>query len=182
MLPQLEKLYQKLEKERQQLLTIIAGHSHEQQNFKSAPESWSMLEVCQHLIKAEGNTVIYLNKKYLGVDKTPQAGIGAIFRTKLLNAALDMPVRYKAPKAAQIETSQSEHLFNDTKQEWDTIREDLTVFLNQLTVEQSTKLLFKHLLGGRLNMLQALSFMQHHIRHHNKQVGRIQKNPKFPKG
>lgn len=177
----LVKPFEKLEQERQDLLNLVKDKSHEQQNFKPGYGKWSMLDVCHHLITAEKNTVIYLNKKFKGVDKTPKAGIGASIRKMILTASLGLPLRFKAPKAAQTKDVQPDYDYVATVDLWNETRAELKEFVDRLEKKHVGKLLFKHPFAGRLNIPQTLSFMQSHIAHHQEQVKRILNHPDFPK-
>ena len=175
----IDRKFSQLENQRKQLLADIEKLSHEQQNFKVSQDSWSIFQVIAHLITAETNTLKYMKKKILGIDQVPKAGIVASLRAQTLNTFLKLPIKYKAPKAALPEF-ENVYFFENTKKEWDNLREQFITLLNQFDVKNSNKLIFKHPVAGRLNIHQALNFMEEHIIHHEKQIARIKNHPDFP--
>ncbi|GIV33890.1 MAG: hypothetical protein KatS3mg031_1425 [Chitinophagales bacterium] len=181
MIVSLEKQFNALETQRKKLLSRIAGFSHEQQNYRPAPQAWSMLQVLNHLIYAEANTVKYLDKKILAVNSIPKSGAGSRIRLFILNSALRSPFRFKAPKAA-LPHQEEVYIFENLRAEWDQVRQQMHAFLNHLDAASARKLIFRHPIAGRFNIHQTLSFIEEHIRHHEKQIDRIAASSGFPTG
>ena len=179
MILKVEKQFNVLEAQRKALFEEVGKLSHEQHNFKPTPKSWSMLQVFMHLITAESNSLKYMNKKILGISDIPKSGIAASLRSVALNKGLKAPIKYKAPAAALPEFKEI-YFFDTLVQEWAILREDLKKLLDQLDAANADKLIYKHPIGGRLNIYQALSFYHEHIAHHQEQIERVKSHANFP--
>jgi len=179
MIVAVEKQFKQVESQREQVLNDVMQLSHDQQNFKPDPESWSILQVLNHLIYSETNMVKYLQKKLLGVESTEKAGIQSSVRSTLLNIFLKLPIKYKAPYAAMPQQEEV-YVFDNLKKQWDEVRAEFGKILDQLDTASANKLIFKHPVAGRFNIYQTLSFLQEHIDHHKKQIERIKKSSVFP--
>ena len=180
MIVPIEKQFNKIEEQRRLLLDEIARLSHEQQNFKPSPEAWSILQVVNHLLYAEANSVKYLQKKMQGVSSVPKGGVLSGVRSFALNVALRLPVKYKAPKFA-LPVQEEVYVFENIREQWNEVRDEFRKILDQIDADTDEKLIFKHPVAGRLNIYQTLSFLHEHIEHHFKQVERIRTNPEFPR-
>ncbi len=179
MIVPVEKKFTKIEEQRRKLLEEISKLTHEQQNFKPAPESWSIAQVLNHLIYAETNSVKYMQKKLQGVAAEPKSGIKEVFRSIMLNMFLRLPVKYKAPKAA-LPVQEEVYIFENLKTQWEGIRAEIKKILDQLDAASTEKLIFKHPIVGKFNIYQTMSFLVEHIEHHKKQIGRIKAERAFP--
>ncbi len=179
MIVPVEKQFNALEAQRKQLLEAVSQLSHEQQNFKPSPEAWSVLQVLNHLIYAETNSVKYLQKKVQGIANIPKSGIQAMFRLFVLNTSLRSPLKFRAPKAA-LPPQEDVFIFDNLKDKWDANREEMRKILDGLDPSGANKLIFKHPVAGRFNIYQTMSFITEHIEHHKKQIERIKAAAGFP--
>ena len=179
MIVPVEKQFKRIEEHRKSLLDEISKLSHTQQNFKPAPESWSILQVVNHLLYAETNVVKYMLKKIQGISTVEKAGVQAKFRSLLLNTFLKSPLKFKAPKAA-MPAQEEVHIFENLLKQWNETRAEFGKILDQLNPADAEKLLFKHPISGKFNIYQTMSFMQEHIAHHIKQISRIKAHGSFP--
>jgi hypothetical protein len=66
MIPKLSKEFNELQQQLDALLRQVKPFSHQQQNFKPGATSWSMLQICRHLIQSETQINKYLRKKNTG--------------------------------------------------------------------------------------------------------------------
>ncbi len=164
MIVPVEKQFKGIEEQRKNLLDEIAKLNHTQQNFKPAPESWSILQVVNHLLYAETNVVKYMLKKIQGIATVEKAGVQAKFRSLLLNTFLKSPLKFKAPKAA-MPVQGEVYIFENLRKQWNETRAEFAKILDQLNPADAEKLLFKHPISGKFNIYQTMSFMQEHIAH-----------------
>ena len=82
------------------------------------------------------------------------------------------PFKFKAPGYLVDHTPNSMPL-TDLVQRWNAEREKLRTFLEEIKDEDLHKLVYKHPVAGRLNVLQALDFMIEHFHHHLPQINRL---------
>ena len=174
-----QKHFDKLEELRIRILDDTRGLRPEQLLFRPEPEAWCILEVFDHLITAEGNGLKYMLKKIQGMDTIGKSDITADIRAAILNFTLKLPIKFKAPPAAQIQRREY-YDFEEITKEWADLREQYREFLDHFDIAASEKLIFKHPIAGRLNIIQALDFQYEHAHHHEGQIERIKKHPEYP--
>jgi len=174
-----EKLFNKIEEQRKKLLGEVGKLTHQQQNFTPAAGAWSILQVFNHLIKAETGSLTYMSKKIQGIDQVKKAGFQARIRSAGLNLFLRLPVKYKAP-AVVIAGQEEIYFFENLTKQWDELSSEFEKFLDQLDTVSANKLIYRHPAVGRMNIYQAMSFFYEHVEHHKKQIERIKGHPKFP--
>lgn len=179
MIVPVEKKFKEIEAQRKSLLDEIAKLSHAQQNFKPSPEAWSILQVLNHLVYAETNTVKYMHKKMQGIATVEKAGVSAKVRLFALNTFLRSPLKFKAPKAA-LPVQEDVYIFDNLRKQWDEVRSEFGEILDLLNPADADKLIFKHPISGKFNIYQTMSFIHEHIGHHIKQIERIKSSPLFP--
>lgn len=174
----LEKEFERLEKQRKDLLSEVRGLTNVQQTWRPAPDAWSLLEVFVHLMTAERNGLTYMTKKVQGIDDLEKGGLTSDLRLALLNSFLRLPVKYEAPAAAQFQPREY-YDFKEIEAEWDQLRQEWRDFLDEFDKDSAEKLLFKHPIMGRFNLQQTLRFIYEHVDHHRAQLKRIQEHPDF---
>lgn len=177
--PQLQKEWKRLEALRQAYEQALMQASVAQQEFKPATGGWSMLQVVRHLVTAEALSTDYLVKKnYTNAYK--KGGFGTRLRSGLLRLMLRSPLKFKAPRIlAALEPEdglQAEPLLA----EWQSSREKLKTYLEGFPEEKLAFEIYRHPRSGWLTVEQALQFLGDHLRHHQQQLARLQKEPHFP--
>jgi hypothetical protein len=181
MIKAIEKKFEVLEIQLEQLLEETATLSPDQFHFQPAADSWSISQVFQHLIKAEAATNTYIRKKILAGKSLKKSGIKAQVTSGLLRAVMRSPFKFKAPNQVKIESGTQKH-FTDQASEWRHQRGEMRAFLEDLDGQASQKLIFKHPSGIRMNAAQMVMWTGAHIGRHLKQIKRIRKNTGFPEG
>lgn len=174
MLPSLHKRFTVLENTRAQLLKELKRLHESQLAFKSAPEAWSILEVVEHLILVERASLSYLHKKRGDLASLKKLGrVDSAWRCFLLACALRSPLKFKAPAKSVLPNSgQSLH---ELQTEWEELRLQWRTTLESLTPDMMRLPLSGHPVAGRFTAAQGLFWMAEHMRHHLKQIARIQK-------
>lgn len=181
MIIKVESAYRKIEKQHKSLIKQLDKLSQEQLEFKPDTDSWSILQVCWHLIVAEQNSLVYMRKKVKGLDNLKKAGFMAKFRLLVLNTLVSTKLKFKAPAIVALDENATANLkYEDVKSKWLEVREDLRYFADKLDHKASEKLIFKHPILGMFNIYQAFSFMSTHVQHHLYQVERIKSSKGFP--
>ncbi|WP_069130293.1 DinB family protein [Rhodohalobacter halophilus] len=172
-------LFSRLEKQREDLLKFLKTHSEDQLHFKPDPNSWNMLQVIRHLVTAESLSFRYIKRKMSDSAAIPEVTLGAKVRSLLLKFALKLPVKFKAPKVAEVNEEYPD--FEMMIDEWNSVRYELKGLMIQADEEIFNKTIYKHPRAGYLTLHQTIHFMKDHIDHHIKQIERISVHPHFPK-
>ncbi len=174
--PRVEKQFSKLEAQRKKLFAELNRLSESQLSASAGDGVWSINQVLMHLLQAEQGTLKYMRKKNQA-DTLPPAGFGAFFRSTMLTLVLRSPLRFKAPK--RIGEPSSTASFAEIFQAWDETREQIRHFLADLPETRLKSAIFFHPRGGYFNVFHTLQFFIEHIKHHKKQIKRIQNTQHF---
>jgi len=79
------------------LLRDLKNYSDAKLNEQPSSNEWSVLQIMQHLMKAESGSVMYVKKKLSFEPELAEAGVLSSFRSVFLNIALSSPIKIKAP-------------------------------------------------------------------------------------
>jgi uncharacterized damage-inducible protein DinB len=157
-----------LESDRQQLLARLDPLDPLLLGARPSPMAWSVAQVITHLAMAEEGVLAYLRKKIQYGGHGP-VGRSAPFRLAFLNLALDLPIKYKAPRAVA-HVPVTDHA--TARARWDAVRTALRSTLVDLEEEVLDHGLVKHPSAGKFTPVQGLRFMRKHVRHHRGQIVR----------
>lgn len=171
-------LFKRIESQREEILQTYDQLTSDQLRFKPEKDKWNLLQVMSHLITAEKQSLVYIKRNLNNHENLSKAGPGAYIRHIILQIALWLPVKYKAPRFAEVKEDFPG--YDTMKSEWDKIRSELFSILETNESETLAKELYKHPRAGRMNFHQALMFFETHIAHHRKQMERIKSHPSFP--
>jgi hypothetical protein len=141
-------------------------------NRKPANNKWSINEILAHLVTSEQLTLRYLKKKSLGADQLTNSGLVEKVKWIILKISQRLPIKYKAPKHVVSNTPAVLPLGELTRIWMDT-REELREFLGTIREENLYKLVYKHPIAGRFDVVQCLMFMREHYYHHLPQIRRL---------
>lgn len=170
---ELLEAFDKMENDRQQLLKRLEHYSEEVLTKKPAADSWSVTETIYHLKVAELAALSYMRKK-LELGGHRKATFSALVKQKMLQVAVALPIKYKAPRIAQI-PEKLDVSYAQALAEWNEVRDGLKE--QYLAVDENIidNDLFKHPMAGKLSLLQSVKFMRHHMTRHIGQIDRILK-------
>jgi hypothetical protein len=167
------KAFDAMEAERLTLIKQLDGLPTEVLSRKPSPDEWSVVEVIAHLVKAETGTLNYLRKK-LEVGGHRKASALAGLRKAFLNFMISLPIKFKAPKVAQLDPG-VQMSYAEAVLQWDNVRAALRKEYAKIDPKLIGNDLFKHPFAGKLNLEQSTSFMHHHMSRHIGQIGRTLK-------
>ena len=170
--------WQKLEEMGRNLENSILSSSPPQQQFKSSPEAWNMLQVLQHIVAIEKASIEYLVTRSLRKERK-KAGVLDQLRAFLLRIFLKSPLKFKVPPVEGIRPTKEVDK-EDLVKVWKHFRQQLKAFLENYPDQRLEELIFRHPVAGWLTLEQTLYFFADHIQHHQQQLLRIRKNPDFP--
>lgn len=167
------RVFTKIEDQRHRLLHLLEGITDEQFRKQPAPGRWSLSEIFSHLVASEQMALTYLQKKSLGIQHTGYAGMKHTLIFGLLQLSQRIPtLKFRAP-AIVVSHTRPIHSLEEVKQQWNSCREQLRVFLESLPGNDVHKLIYKHPVAGRLSALQGVAFHYEHIIHHWPQIRRL---------
>lgn len=165
------KEYDLMETERQALLHRLSSVSAAKLEAKPNPETWSVTEVIYHLKVAEEAALQYMKKK-LEVGGHSKATVSAGLKQRLLNFIISLPIKFKAPKVAQIPEGTSVS-YQQAKSEWNSVRSELRKHYETVDEQFISNELFKHPITGKMNLIQSVRFMRKHMNRHIGQIDRL---------
>lgn len=165
-----EKIFDRLEAQRSDIIQTVNNLSEEQRKHRPGSNKWNVLQIVRHLVTAEKQSLIYIQRKIGRADDVEKTGFSSAFRHLLLKVALTLPLKFKAPKIAEVDEDYPD--FDVMKTEWDSIREEMKSLIENSSDKTLAKALYRHPRAGMLNIKQALEFIEIHIAHHQKQIDR----------
>jgi uncharacterized damage-inducible protein DinB len=161
------------EKSTAQLLMDLSKISDE--NLSMKPEkSWSILQVLSHLNSAEQASLLYMKKKIQAGDQMGKIGWMNNLQMKLTNGALATPLKWKAP--SYISNPKAPENLKEMEDIWMKTRAEILDFVNDYPEKYLNKLVYKHPMGGRQNLNNAVDSFIYHQKHHLHQISRIKKS------
>jgi hypothetical protein len=111
----------------------------------------------------------YMKKKIQGIDKLKNSGWTESGKIVVLKISQRLPFKYKAPKQV-LENTPNTLSVDELREQWDIVRNDLQIFLNNIEEKNCRKMIYKHPVAGYLDATQALMFFREHIHHHMPQI------------
>ncbi len=163
--------WNELVKAKEEFLDTMKGLNDEQ--IKTQPaDGWSANQVLEHVLGAEMGTIGYMKKKSSsGWEALETAQDEHHKNSHAINTRLASEDRYNAP--AILTEPSNAYTYAQLTMQWDAVRNDMYDFLKAVQPEHYNKLVFKQPVAGMLNVVQAVSFMHNHLRHHIPQIIRL---------
>ncbi len=143
-------------------------------NWHQQPEdnSWSAVQVIEHLLSSEGGTLAYMMKKTSGGWESLEiTGDEQKANSAKLNTRLSSDEKYAAPSI--LPPPANSMTAEEIEPKWATLRMKLRNFVDAIGPDHYDRLLFKQPAAGMLNISQTLDFLNLHLRHHIPQIERI---------
>jgi hypothetical protein len=139
---------------------------------KPDDNSWSVIQVAEHIFASESGTLGYMMKKSSGGwDTLEITREEQNVNSSELNKRLTSGERYTAPAILPQPTNSTTPV--EVEQNWKALRVKFNEFINGIDPMHYDKLVFRQPAAGMLNILQALDFLTMHLRHHLPQIERI---------
>lgn len=160
----------------QALLSELATYSEQQLNAKADPESWSALQVAQHLAVSEASSLAYVRKKMAYTQTFPKAGVTELARSLFIRLLLFQPFKFKAPPVVGNAVLMPNNTLEAISQLWLSTRLDWQEFFESLPKELENKAVFKHPRAGRIGWKHLLYFFSDHFDRHRQQIRKTLKN------
>lgn len=176
---QLHSLFNALENQRFKLLTKVKANP-EKFDLKPDAQQWSVHQVLAHLIMVEKLSLQYISKKYQGIGGESDTGLVEAFKMLAVKASLRLPFKFKAP-AFVVEKTTTYKDLDTLIHSWDESRKQMKDMLARFQDDQLNKKVYRHVAVGKLNIVQALTFLADHFHHHIPQLNRLLKQLSFSK-
>lgn len=146
--------------------------------FRPAPDAWSLLQVADHLVRAEASTLEAVRRR---VDRLAERGrpdLLSRLRSRLLFAFLRWPVRVRMPGAVAEVVRPGEGLeLGGMESRWKEVREGWRELLDELPAAATSAVFLRHPVGGAMDAAATLDFFAVHHDHHLAQVERLLAHP-----
>jgi uncharacterized damage-inducible protein DinB len=176
-----EQIFDQLEEQRRKVLSLVAGIDNAWLTVPPKRGKWSIIQILAHVMTAEELSIRYMQKKVLGIDEVKNSGPIEAMKLVVLNMMQRVPLKYNAPKVVVANTPQ-QITFSELAARWDENRRNLRTLLNSIPESKSKRLIYKHVIVGRLNASQAMYFFREHINHHLPQIAAILKRKLSSRG
>lgn len=174
--PDLKEKFVLLEKNKAYYFKILDQYSPDQLIFSEGEGKWSILQLIDHLIKVESQTLQFmLNFDFSRKDE--KLGLKASFNALLLRLALKSSIKFKVPAKVLLPQQKEKTFLVD---EWDALRVKFENYLESFPTTKMDNFIFIHPSSGKLNIIQTLKFLKEHLAHHRAQIKRISKSKNFP--
>jgi uncharacterized damage-inducible protein DinB len=164
---QVEQAWKLMEEDSDRIFRMLETYTPQAINQQPAPGKWSALQVLFHLNSSESLSLAYMQKKSLGGNRIPRANVSSAVRSMALNTALKY---FKWKKPQLLPDPPPELNLEEVRQSWKATRKQLYEFLRNLPPDMLQRQIYRHPAAGRMNAIQALSFMHEHFKHHEKQL------------
>jgi uncharacterized damage-inducible protein DinB len=165
------RLFERMEAERKALIAQLDRISEADLTTAPRPGAWSVAQVITHVAMAEEGSLAYLRKKY-GGQRHKRAAFSGRWRLPLLNLAISLPVKYRAPALIATVPATS---YDEARSRWEGVRTAMRRTYDALPEELIGHDLFKHPSVGRFSLTQGMRFMRRHALRHRGQIMRTLK-------
>lgn len=159
-----------LEKQKHDLLHDLSTWSAVRLAYRASDDQWSALQMLDHIMRTEREIlrVVYQNE-----GKIRRVGITDRLRTRFLKSIFETDRRVKVPSSASLVLPAGDSSLSALSEEWDDIRATLAGNIDRLLATHSRKAIFRHPVGGWMDMPSVLDFLSVHLHHHAFQLERI---------
>jgi hypothetical protein len=173
---QLKQIFDSLETQRSQLIMHLNNLSDERYRRIPQPDKWSIAQIVAHLVTSEELSLGYMKKKAQAIEQLGNSGIRESLIFFILQISQRAPsLKFKAP-AMVVSQTPPPMPWEELVTRWNKSRQELKSFLETIPDAHIRKLIYKHPVAGRLNVMQAIGFYREHIIHHWPQLKRLSKS------
>ena len=173
---QIDVDFKGLEEKKKFFTDILINSDGRQLSFAPESKKWNMLQLIDHLVKVERNTLDFM-KRFDFARSNQKLGLLSYFNSFLLKILLLSPLKFKVP-VASVEAEVKDKTLLLT--EWEQLRSEMREYLNSFPLDKKDNFIFKHPSAGKLNIVQTIQFLNFHLAHHKPQIKRLIENEHFP--
>jgi DinB superfamily len=171
-----QRLLARIETRRRELMAEADSLSAEQLTFRPAPNSWSALEVIEHLVKVEEAIASRIRpREARGLIETARtkAALGAMYVVFAVRGRAKVPVQAILPLGGAT--------LSDLASRWEAAQMALRERLEGFGPGDWSRPMMRHPMLGRLTPAEGLNFIHRHMGHHRRQIERIRRARGFPR-
>jgi uncharacterized damage-inducible protein DinB len=172
----LARRFERLESARHEVESEFASLSREQLAFRPHAGSWTLVEVLDHIVLVE-RTVLGGARKP-GVNRSQWRH--KPLRRFLTWVVFGLGIRIRVPSRVKQVVPQTNPDPAEVLARWKEVRADMRSFLETLESAQLGDLAIKHPIAGPFAYRNFLAFLEWHLKHHRRQIGRLRGAPGFP--
>ncbi len=165
-------MFDRLERQKEAVLSRVVSWPKERLLFRHESNSWSTLDVVDHLVKVERSSLAAIRSSLPGGHPvTLKDRLGAFVVISIMKS----PMRVKVPSSASEVFPDSEADLVSVSEHWNQTRVILRKVLDSLSADQLRCGLLRHPVAGWMTMSGAMDFVSAHMRHHEFQLRRLEK-------
>ena len=176
----LGQLIQATEQAREQFLASVAPLTFAQATFQPDPDTWSILAIAEHIVRAEQSGVMGMWKALDGIRKGEPVWSGEPVHRGL--SIEEVVARTWQPKEKVPDIAAP--IWGGSLSYWIAILKAQRVLLQELAEALGgydlETILFPHPISGPLDVRQRLEFLRFHLDRHRAQVEQVKSHPDFP--
>jgi len=166
----LRRTFDKLERQKREVLSDLARLSSAQLQYRPESGGWCALEVLDHLIKVEEASLRTVREHLPdGVSLSLKDRLGALFIASVMLS----PMRVKVPPSAHVVMPAATKDLFACAASWSEVREKTAHLLGSLQPAQMRIGLFRHPVSGWMTITDTLRFLSVHLQHHRYQLRRL---------
>jgi DinB family protein len=163
----------------EETLAALEKLSDEQLKFKAAPDKWSILDICEHILLAEG-LIFNAVDRAIATQPNPEWETKTKGKTEFVEkAVVNRTVKVKAPEeiVPSGKLSRAEIIVKYKEARGKTLKfaEETQLPLKSHTLDHPFPVF------GTLNAYQWLIYVPLHNMRHNLQIAEVKSDPNFPK-
>jgi uncharacterized damage-inducible protein DinB len=177
MLPSLQTRFDAIESQRRAFIDDLAALAAAQLAFRPAPDAWSLGDVAQHLTLVDAKTTrVLTERRVTGVSR--RAVLDVVYRARLLDLLWLTHLRVKMPvKGVAPDPSVT---LPETAKRWGDARTALRGYLDGMDETAARAIVYRHPVGGYMDIADTLRFLEKHHEHHLHQVARLKRAAGYP--
>lgn len=160
-----------LDSRRQSFVKKLSDLSSETLSYKPDSNSWSLLELLEHLVLAEEIIKSAVDKSFDSSGSWPDPSVIELIKAAIVRMVLKTPIRVKAPTDRVL--PKGDQNLNSLAERWNTTGSEWHSLLLKYPEGGSSSSVFKHPISGALNLRDTIRFLIGHIDHHELQQKRI---------
>lgn len=179
-MPKIQELLANVEAARQAFAAEASDLSHAQVNFKPIPDSWSIVEIVEHIVRAEQSGISGLWKAWDGLNRGEPVWEGYPVHKGM--SADDIIAKTWQPK--EIVPPIAAPQWGGSIHFWLAMLKAQKYMLAELATELADfpleTLIYPHPISGPMDAAQRFDFLRVHMLRHQKQIQDIKQHPNFP--